>query len=202
MPRPLPLALALLLLLPAAAALARPAPPPEALQALNAERIRANTRAVWGLAGWTSLNLVGSTVGALTAEGRQGRAFHLANAGVSAFTLGAAGMGLLVLRAQEPARMGPHTSLRRGVLLERLLGVGIAMDLAALGAGAFLRERGTGRDVAWMRGAGTALLVQGSLLLLFDAALLLRNAGFNGQLMWMLHAPARGGVGVGLGGQF
>jgi len=136
------------------------------------------------------------TIGWLaTAEERQ-RAFLLGNALISVPVLGTAVVGAVAVDRIDPARLDYRESLRKGLLLERLLGLGIALDVAAAGAGWALWEHGLRVDSRRLVGFGQALVVQGAALLLFDLGVLAANRSYDRRLLELL--PTTNGVAVGL----
>ena len=165
---------------------------------LNASRISMNWTALTVLAGWTLVNMAVGTTGYFIADDRAWRSFHQMNALFNVPILGTAVVGALVLAAQDPERLTLKESLRRGVLLERGLLVGITLDVLAGTFGAFLWERGRRIDSARLTGWGRSLVLQGAVLLLFDSTLFLLNARYDARLLMMLAPDQRDGAGVGL----
>jgi len=165
------------------------------LMALNTERIAMNWVALKVLAGWTLANMAVGSVGYFVADDRAWRSFHQMNALFNVPILGTAVVGALVLAMQDPERLTLKESLRRGVMLERGLLVGVTLDVLAATFGAFLWERGRRIDSGQLTGWG---LFQGAALLLFDSSLLLLNARYDARLMMMLSPDSRDGAGVAL----
>jgi hypothetical protein len=165
---------------------------------LNSSRIAMNWMALKVLAGWTLANMAVGTAGYFIADDRAWRSFHQMNALFNVPILGTAIVGALVLAAQDPERLTLKESLRRGVMLERGLLVGVTLDVLAATFGAFLWERGRRIDSGQLTGWGRSLLFQGAALLLFDSTLLLLNARYDARLMMMLAPGLRDGAGVAL----
>ena len=168
------------------------------LMVLNTERIAMNWMAVKVLAGWTLANMAVGTAGYFIADDRTWRSFHQMNALFNVPILGTAVVGALILAAQDPERLDLKESLRRGVMLERGLLVGVTLDVLAAGFGAFLWERGRRIDSGQLTGWGRSLLFQGTALLLFDSTLLLLNARYDARLLMMLSPDPREPTGVAL----
>lgn len=155
------------------------APPSPTLLALNARRLHENAR-VLGFLGTASA--LGATAGVLGVRGpsrARTRAFFQAATGVNLFVLGTAMAGLRAVRTQDPARLGLRTTLRRSGLVQRVLGVGLGLDVAAAALGAMLLLRGRAGRTAWREGAGVSLLLHGAALLLFDAGIFRLNARYH-----------------------
>ncbi len=162
--------------LPAAPPLAW-VPPPPALRALNAGRLRENARVLALLGAASTLGATAGLLGGRASAPARWRGFFQAATGVHLFVLGTALAGGRALRAQRLQRLGWRTTLRRSTLLQRLLGVGLALDVGAAVLGALL-PRGRGRP-GWRAGAGASLLLHGGALLLFDAGVFRRNAHYH-----------------------
>jgi uncharacterized membrane protein YeaQ/YmgE (transglycosylase-associated protein family) len=163
---------------------------------LNTRRIEMNWLAVKVLGAWTLANIAVGTVGYFVTDDRTWRAFHQMNALINVPILSTAVVGALILAAQDPGRLTLAESLRRGVMLERGLFVGVTLDVLAAGLGAFLWERGRRIDSGQLTGWGRSLVLQGALLLLFDSGLLLLNARYDTRLMMLLSPDARDGTGL------
>jgi hypothetical protein len=153
----------------------RAEPPSTELQSINAERLRENRHAVDGLTATSLLSVAVGAFGALGAKGARSRAFHLTSAGVHLVVLGTAMVGGAAIEFQDAATLGTEDSVQRGARLLRLLGAGIASDVGALLAGAVALTASRRRSET-LAGAGTSLLLHGTMLLLVDTALFLRNA--------------------------
>jgi hypothetical protein len=94
---------------------------------------------------------------------------------VHLFVLGTAVVGRAAIEVQDPVTLGTQDSVQRGARLLRLLGAGIASDVGAMVAGAFALRLSRRRSET-LAGAGASLLLHGTMLLLIDSALFLRNA--------------------------
>lgn len=150
------------------------APPPPSLLTLNTRRLRENARVLGFLGTVSALGATAGVVGARAPVGVRTRAFFQAATGVNLFCLGTALAGGRAIRAQQPERLGLRTTLRRSGLVQRVLGVGLGLDVASAALGAvLLRRRGR---TAWREGAGLSFLLHGAALLLFDAGIFRRNA--------------------------
>jgi hypothetical protein len=152
-----------------------PEPPPSPdLRRLNRQRLSEDARVLTVLGSACTLGAVVGGLGARACGRVRTRAFFQAALGTHLFVLGTVLVGARAVRAQALPRLGLRTSLRRGRVLQRLLGVGLGLDGAsmALGAALLLRRRGA----AWHEGAGASFLLHGIALLVFDAGVFRRNA--------------------------
>jgi hypothetical protein len=163
---------------------------------LNAQRIGMNWVAVGVLTGWTVLNFAVGTLGWLSAEDATWRAFHQMNVLFNLPILGTAVLSALILSRQDPAELTLRESLRRGVLLERGLLVGIALDLVAAVTGAWLWERGLRKGSERLVGWGRSFLLQGVVLLGFDATVFLLNARYDARLLLQVPSGERDAAGL------
>ncbi|MDY7224954.1 DUF6992 family protein [Hyalangium rubrum] len=150
-------------------------PPSPDLRRLNSQRLSEDARVLKLLGAVCTLGATVGGLGATAAARMRTRAFFQAAASVHVFVLGTALLGGRAVKAQELPRLGLRTTLRRSSLLQRLLWVGLGLDVAtaALGAMLLLQRRG---HTAWREGAGASLLLHGGALLIFDAGLFWRNA--------------------------
>jgi hypothetical protein len=155
-------------------------PPPPALLALNRRRLRENARVLALLGTASTLGAAAGVLGVRAPVRRRGHAFFQAATGVHLFVLGTALAGARAIRAQRLPGLGWRVTLRRSRLLQRLLGVGLGLDVASAALGALLLGR-RGRS-GWREGAGASLLLHGGALLLFDAAVFRRNAQYHHQV--------------------
>jgi hypothetical protein len=156
------------------------APPAPSLLALNARRLRENARVLGFLGAASTLGATAGLLGLRTAASSRTRAFSQAAVGVHLFVLGSALAGGWAVRTQPLPRLGLRSTLRRSRLLQRVLGVGLGLDVAAATVGALLlRRRG---HSAWREGAGASLLLHGAALLLFDSGVFSLNARYHRQV--------------------
>lgn len=177
------------------------APPSPTLLSLNARRLRENARVLGFLGTASALGATAGVLGARVPSRVRTRAFFQAATGVNLFCLGTALAGGRALRAQRLARLGLRSTLRRSGVVQRVLAVGLALDVGSAVLGALLLRR-QGRT-AWREGAGLSFLVHGAALLLFDAGVFRRNAQYHrkvaklsrtssGQVLRLAHVPRSG----------
>lgn len=162
------------------------------LRELNKERIELNRRALWMLTGWSVLNIGVGTAGYFSVSDPTWHGFHQMNALFNVPVLGIALTSFAVLAAQDPERLDLRQSLYRSELLNRGLLVGITLDVATGLAGLYLHERGLHVGSERLVGWGSALLLQGSFLLLFDSALFVLNTRYDARLLPLVDASGRG----------
>jgi len=151
-----------------------PLPSPQ-LRRFNAQRLSEDARVLTVLGSACLLGAVVGAAGASRTRCIRTRAFFQAATSVHLFVLGTVLVGAGAVRRQKLPRLGLRTTLRRGRVLQRLLGVGLGLDgvSMALGSALLLGRRGA---AAWREGAGTSFLLHGLALLVFDAGVFRRNA--------------------------
>ncbi|QSQ26075.1 hypothetical protein JY651_14605 [Pyxidicoccus parkwayensis] len=163
---------------------------------LTQSRFAMNRKALKLLAGWSLANIAVSGVGYFTSDGDPWRTFHLSNVIFNVPVLGTVVLGAIVMAKQDPERLTLEETLSRAIMLERVLLAGIVVDVAVIGFGAFLWERGRLIGSDSLIGWGRADVFQGSVLLLFDSALFLMNARYDSKVMMMLAPEPNGGASV------
>lgn len=147
------------------------------------------TRSMLVLGGWAMSNLLTGGIGLTQVpEGSEAGRFHQMNIAWNAVNLGIAIPAYIGgrKRMRSPIEMDLQATLEAERRTEQLYLINFGLDLAYIGAGAWMREHGR-RPVndpdLWL-GFGTSLAVQGGFLLLFDGVNFLlhsrhghRNAG-------------------------
>ncbi|HEX8704684.1 MAG TPA: hypothetical protein VF815_37980 [Myxococcaceae bacterium] len=162
------------LLTPTAPSLGELPPSPE-LSRLNAQRLSENARVLTVLGSACALGAVVGGIGARAAGRVRLRAFFQAATSVHLFVLGTVMAGAGAVKAQKLPRLGPSTTVRRGRVLQRMLGVGLGLDVVSMAIGTALLWGKRG-PAAWREGAGTSFLLHGLALLVFDTGVFRRNA--------------------------
>jgi hypothetical protein len=170
--------------LPASSSAAEPPPAPDLLT-LNARRLREDARVLAILGATCTLGTAIGVAGALAPRRERTRAFFQAATGVHLFALGTVLVGRQAVRAQNLPQLGLRTTLRRSGVLQRLLGVGLGLNVAAAALGAVLLRLQSRGHTAWHEGAGTSLLLHGLGLLIFDAGVFRRNALYHRRVAGM-----------------
>jgi hypothetical protein len=160
-------------------------PPAPDLALLNAQRLREDAQVLVLLGGTSLLGTVLGTWGALAPSRMRTRAFFQAATGVHLFVLGTALVGLRAVKQQRLPELGLRTTLRRSGVLQRLLGVGLGLDVASAAIGAMLLRRREQGRTAWREGAGASFLLHGLALLVFDAGVFRRNAHYHREVARM-----------------
>lgn len=171
-------------LLPEPSSPIEPPPAPDLLS-LNARRLREDGRVLTILGSTCALGTAVGLLGAWAPTRVRTRAFFQAATGTHLFVLGTVMAGLRAVRAQRLPQLGLRTTLRRSGLLQRLLGVGLGLDVASMALGALLLRSRRRARTAWREGAGISFLLHGLALLVFDAGVFRRNAQYHRQVVGM-----------------
>ncbi|MBF9239578.1 hypothetical protein I2I05_19455 [Hymenobacter sp. BT683] len=143
------------------------------LATFNAERTRLDQRGMAVLGSWAVTNLLVSGIATGQTDG-SARYFHQMNSGWGAINLALAGASYLAARRAKRLPVTDRTgTVRHQLRTENLYLFNAGLDVAYLTTGLYLLEKSrnptaSGSTDRW-RGYGQSLLLQGSVLLLFDA---------------------------------
>ena len=142
------------------------------LLAENEGRGRINRIGALVLGGWAIGNFGWATVGLLRQPDDREQAFHLTNA---AFNLVVAGIGIGAYFGNVPSEewesMDTLATLNEGHNTEKLYLLAAGLDVAYIMSGAFLTAKGNLDRKEGMVGVGRSLMLQGTFLFAFDAAM-------------------------------
>ena len=141
-----------------------------------AYRVQRRHMAVLGT--WAAVNMVGGSIGWLTSDEPQAKAFHGTNAAWNTVNAGLALSGLFSKRWQGQSLAEVD---RKNRSLRRALLANIAADGVYMGTGAVLWSTGGRSSGIDLRGAGQALVLQGGFLLVFDAIFVASHQRLDGK---------------------
>lgn len=142
----------------------------DSLQMLNFKRNKIKNGGMQVLGSWAAANLVVGGIGWATTNG-QTKYFHQMNALWNVANLGIALLGYNSTIRDRNRTYSPQESLEEQRKLENIFLVNGALDLGYIGAGIYLRHRGIVNGSEQSKGYGSAVIMQGAFLLLFDAAM-------------------------------
>jgi hypothetical protein len=157
--------LALLLLLISINCLAQ-----DSLQTLSFNRNHVKNTGMQVLGSWAAANIVAGGIGWASTSGNT-KYFHQMNAIWNVANLGVAILGYTATIRDKNHTYTPQESLDDQHKLEKLFLVNGALDFAYIGAGFYLKHRGDINNSDQNRGYGSAVILQGAFLLLFDATI-------------------------------
>jgi hypothetical protein len=172
------------------------------LTSLNERRLGLDRVASTLLTVWSGLHVVAGLGGSFLTDDERRTAFLRMDGLVNLVVLGTAVVGLVAADATDPRGLSYAASLGKGLTLERLLFAGIALDVAAGVGGGLLWRLGNCESSDQITGWGQALALNGGLLLLFDVAVLVINAGFDQELLDVLGRSPGGSAAPGIGWRF
>ena len=129
----------------------------------NTRREVINRQAMVVLGGWAAANIIWGTAGTATTSGSQ-KSFHQMNLGWGIINGAIAGVALLKIKKQNKAGLNFAETIRAQQKIEKLYLINAGLDLAYLGAGAWMLEKSktnTSKAYQW-KGFGNSLLMQGT----------------------------------------
>ncbi|HWZ36606.1 MAG TPA: hypothetical protein VNW51_10620 [Mucilaginibacter sp.] len=150
----------------------------DSLQTLNFNRNHIKNTGMQVLGSWAAANIVVGGIG-WASTGGQTKYFHQMNTLWNVANLGVAILGYTNTIRDKNRTYPAQESLDEQRKLENIFLVNGALDLGYIGTGVYLRHRGIVNNSDQSKGYGSAVIMQGAFLLLFDAAMYIseRNAG-------------------------
>lgn len=137
-----------------------------ALESFNQTRLDYNQKGMLILGTWAVGNMIWGGIAASQTSG-QTKAFHQMNLYWNSVNLVIAGLGYWQASKETPSSDFWQTmDAQSGI--EKILLVNAALDLAYMGAGMYLKERGLRKDNVRLIGFGQSILLQGAFLMVFD----------------------------------
>ncbi len=133
----------------------------------NSQKIQKTGMIVLG--SWATLNIISGTVGFYSVRGDH-KYFHQMNAFWNVVNLGIAGFGYNGASNLD-LRMNYEDAISEMQSFERILLINAGLDLAYIGTGIWLWNRGLRKGSDRQVGYGKSLILQGGFLLAFDLAL-------------------------------
>ena len=151
----------------------------DSLQALNSVRNKTTLAGMKVLGGWGALNLGAGIAGWATSERGSHQYFHQMNTFWGATNLAIALLSHAGTRKRMQTTLGVEESIKAQKQIEKIFLVNGGIDFAYIGTGIYLNTRGNSRNNDQLKGYGTAVIMQGAFLLLFDCTMysLLRSNG-------------------------
>lgn len=136
------------------------------LESFNETRLNYNQKGMLILGTWAVGNMIWGGVGASRTSGET-KAFHQMNLYWNSVNLLIAGLGYWQASKEVPssdfwATMDAQQSI------EKILLVNAALDLAYMGGGLYLKERGLRKSNDRLIGFGKSIILQGAFLMVFD----------------------------------
>lgn len=134
--------------------------------------LHTNTTGMYVLGGWAVANMATGAVGWARGSG-ENKYFHQMNAMWNVVNLSIAGIALYNNYRMDLSGLGGDEMLNNHMKSERLFLINAGLDVLYIGTGAVLRglSHKSAKRQDLMNGYGSSLILQGSFLLLFDAAM-------------------------------
>jgi hypothetical protein len=142
----------------------------DSLQTLNFERNHIKNTGMQVLGSWAIANIAVGGIGWASTNGKT-KYFHQMNAIWNVANLGAAILGYTSTINDKNKTDTPEESLKEQNKLEKIFLVNGGLDVIYIGAGVYLNHRGNMNNSDQSRGYGSAVVLQGAFLLLFDATM-------------------------------
>ena len=137
------------------------------LNTYNKDREKISKNGIKVLGVYSIANIIYGSIAASQATGSN-KYFHKMNAIWNGITLGITGIGFLI--AKKEAELTNSASLKKQGNIEKLFLFNTGLDVAYVVGGAYLKERSknTNKNSEKLKGYGESIMLQGSVLLLFD----------------------------------
>ncbi|WP_462265086.1 DUF6992 family protein [Mucilaginibacter sp.] len=142
----------------------------DSLILLNHSRNEIKQTGMAVLGSWAVANIATGTVGYYNSGGAAQR-FHQMNIIWNMINLGAATAGYFGSKADNGRQLTPEESLKAQQKIEKVFVINAGLDVAYIGTGLYLRNRGHVKNSDRLRGYGASVLLQGAFLLLFDGTM-------------------------------
>ncbi len=137
-----------------------------ALESFNQTRLDYNQKGMLILGSWAVGNMIWGGIGASQSMG-ENKAFHQMNLYWNSVNLIIAGLGYWQATKESPVTDFWQTmDAQNGI--EKILLFNAALDLAYMGGGLYLKERGLRKSNERLIGFGKSVILQGAFLLVFD----------------------------------
>lgn len=144
----------------------------EGLLEFNQKRKQTSIAGMWTLSGWAAANFVVGGIGWARGSGSN-MYFHQGNLLWNTVNAGIAGFALYSLYNADPGSLGLFESIKEHYGLGKTLLFNAGLDVGYMAAGFYLRERAktATKKQDMLKGYGSALILQGAFLFVFDLAL-------------------------------
>jgi len=143
----------------------------DSLKTYNYSRNRITTTGMEVLGSWAIVNIGAGAAGWASSKGGSNKYFYQMSTIWGAANLGAALLGYTSARNNTGKLLNASESLKAQQKIEKIFLINGGLDLAYIGTGIFIKHRGDTRNSDQLRGYGSATIVQGVFLLLFDGTM-------------------------------
>jgi hypothetical protein len=143
----------------------------DSLKSFNYSLNHITTTGMEVLGSWAIVNIGAGTAGWASSKGGSNKYFYQMTTIWGAANLGAALLGYTSAKNNTSKPLNASESLKAQQKIEKIFLINGGLDLAYIGTGIFLKHRGDTRNSNQLRGYGSAIIVQGVFLLLFDGTM-------------------------------
>jgi hypothetical protein len=168
------------------------------VQTFNQQRQTINKRGLFVISSWAAGNIMYGSIAASKQTGST-KYFHQMNAIWNGVTLGLASFGLFANK--KNADLTLRETIKTQATIEKVFIVNTALDGAYVIGGLYLKERSKRAlpNSEKLRGYGEAIMLQGSVLLVFDGLMYMLHNKHGKQLYKLLDKVALGTTENGIG---
>lgn len=140
------------------------------LDEFNQQRQKINKKGLLVLGSWSAANIIYGTIASSQTQG-SGKYFHRMNAIWNGVTLGVSAFGYF--NAKKDEGLSYAQSLKNQAFIEKIFLVNAGIDVAYIVGGLYLKERSktSSKNSDKFKGYGESIILQGSVLLLFDVVM-------------------------------
>lgn len=142
----------------------------DSLTYFNQSREHIKTTGMKVLGSWAIANITVGAIGNSNTTG-QTKYFHQMNAIWNVVNLGTAVAGYISSKKSMDKAFTSEQTLKEQHKIEKIFLINGGLDLAYIGTGLYLNNRGNSNNDDKLKGYGSAVILQGAFLLLFDATM-------------------------------
>jgi hypothetical protein len=143
----------------------------DSLKSFNNQRYQITTTGMEVLGSWGAANIAVGAAGWANSKGGENKSFYQMNLIWGVANVGAAILGYTGAQNNKDKKLNAEESLASQKKIEKIFLVNGGLDVVYIAAGAFLKHRGDTHNNAELKGYGSAIIIQGAFLLLFDGTM-------------------------------
>lgn len=140
----------------------------DSLKKFNTMRINTTSSGMEVLGGWGVVNLASGAVGWPNSGSPEARYFFQMNTIWGGINFGTALLSYASIQKDRRKHLTAAETLKEQQRIEKIFRINEYLDVAYIGAGAYLRIAGDSRHSPIMKGYGESIIMQGAFLLVFD----------------------------------
>jgi len=171
----------------------------DSLKTFNYSRNSITITGMTVLGSWAIANIGIGTAGWANSKGGQNKYFYQMTTIWGVANLGAAILGYTGAKNNAGKQLTAAESLKAQQKIERIFLINGGLDLAYIGTGIILKNRGDNRNSGQLKGYGSSLIIQGAFLLLFDGTMYSTHRGNGNKLRRFLEKNPIGFNGKSIG---